>query len=619
VGAGGSVDRRDSYIQFTFTAPGKYIIGVGEFDSFNNNGQIAGNPPDLGDIYTLQVSLAGKPFTPATPDLYSFNLDAGESATVAVTALSTGNLSVQLQNSAGTTVATGSGGSINVAEVISNFVAPAAGTYFAVVGSGGVDYSLLVTRNADFDTEDNNDLASAREVLSTPVAGRQWVLGSLGTGPSLTVDAADSGWWDSTGSHDASNDNFIVGTLGTQYRDFFVFDLSAVSLPIVGAQLRLFQQSGAYGSLDPTETYTVFDVTTPIPDLGASGSGQTAIFDDLGTGASFGSTTVSAADNGGFVSVTLNAAALASLNASSGGLAAVGGALTSLGGSAGQFDFGGSGAHNLRQLVLTLLDPADFYQVTLTAGQSLEVETSTPGGGAGTFENPLDPTIRVYDSGGNLVASDDNSASDGRNARLTYPVPSGAGGIYYVAVAASSATTERTAGEYILSINVNNAPTIAVPAAQTAYEDVDRAISGLSVGDPDGEVQDCWVAKEKVRDIYLELKDQRQAAVQRLRFAQRALGEAIESPTPNESLIAQRSREVADAQANTIRLRSLTEARILQVLTPEQRTRLREMRQRNMALRRERQKGSQNGLNQQQQGLQLTPAQRRALRRPPKP
>ena len=124
---------------------------------------------------------------------------------------------------------------------------------------------------------------------------------------------------------------------------------------------------------------------------------------------------------------------------------------------------------------------------------------------------------------------------------------------------------------------------------------------------------------QKVRDIYFELKDQRQAANQRLRLAQRALDEAIESPTPNETLIGQRSREVADAQANTIRLRSVTEARILQVLTPEQRTRLREMRQRNMALRRERQQGQQgsrNGLNQGQQGLQLTPAQRRALRRP---
>jgi Spy/CpxP family protein refolding chaperone len=127
---------------------------------------------------------------------------------------------------------------------------------------------------------------------------------------------------------------------------------------------------------------------------------------------------------------------------------------------------------------------------------------------------------------------------------------------------------------------------------------------------------------QKIRAINLELKDERQAANLKLRQAQRALTEAIESPSPDESLIAQRSREIAAAQANTIRLRSVTEARILQVLTPEQRTRLREMRQRNMALRRERQQGGSNGLNQRQQGLQqrdpnnplLTPAQRRALR-----
>ena len=131
---------------------------------------------------------------------------------------------------------------------------------------------------------------------------------------------------------------------------------------------------------------------------------------------------------------------------------------------------------------------------------------------------------------------------------------------------------------------------------------------------------------QKIRAINLELKDERQAAGLKLRQTQRALTEAIESPSPDESLIAQRSREVAEAQANTIRLRSLTEARILQVLTPEQRVRLREMRQRNLALRRERQQGAPNGLNQRQQGLQrdpnnpvLTPAQRRALRRQQKP
>lgn len=127
---------------------------------------------------------------------------------------------------------------------------------------------------------------------------------------------------------------------------------------------------------------------------------------------------------------------------------------------------------------------------------------------------------------------------------------------------------------------------------------------------------------QRIRAINMELKDERQAANFKLRQAQRALTEAIESPSPDETLIAQRSREVAAAQSNTIRLRSVTEARILQVLTPEQRTRLREMRQQNMALRRERQKGASNGVNQRQQGLQqrdpnnslLTPAQRRALR-----
>lgn len=34
--------------------------------------------------------------------------------------------------------------------------------------------------------------------------------------------------------------------------------------------------------------------------------------------------------------------------------------------------------------------------------------------------------------------------------------------------------------------NVNEPPTLIVPAAQTAYEDVDKAITGITVGDPDG-------------------------------------------------------------------------------------------------------------------------------------
>jgi len=82
----------------------------------------------------------------------------------------------------------------------------------------------------------------------------------------------------------------------------------------------------------------------------------------------------------------------------------------------------------------------------------------------------------------------------------------------------------------------------------------------------------------RIQGIYTDMAEERQAANRRLRLAHRALSEAIESPTPNEALIEQRSKEVADAQATIIRLRSLTEARILQVLTQDQRVKLRQLR-----------------------------------------
>lgn len=133
---------------------------------------------------------------------------------------------------------------------------------------------------------------------------------------------------------------------------------------------------------------------------------------------------------------------------------------------------------------------------------------------------------------------------------------------------------------------------------------------------------------QKIRAINAEVKDQRQAAGIKLRQAQRAFDEAVESATPNETLIEQRSHELADAQATMIRLRSLTEARILQVMTPEQRIRVREIRQRNQALRREanQQRLPGNVLRQRQQGLQrnpnvppLRPNQRKLNRQASKP
>jgi Spy/CpxP family protein refolding chaperone len=90
---------------------------------------------------------------------------------------------------------------------------------------------------------------------------------------------------------------------------------------------------------------------------------------------------------------------------------------------------------------------------------------------------------------------------------------------------------------------------------------------------------------KQIRMINAGMKDERQAAGRRLTQAQRALTEAIESPNQDQALIAQRSHDVADAREALIRLRATAEARIIhEVLTPEQRAKVKEIRERNQAL-----------------------------------
>ena len=92
------------------------------------------------------------------------------------------------------------------------------------------------------------------------------------------------------------------------------------------------------------------------------------------------------------------------------------------------------------------------YRVTLAERKTLQLETTLPAAGSGEFVNNLDPMVRVYDPSGNLVASNDNSGPDKRNAKLNYNVPRGGGGTYTVEVLPSDLTAQPTQGEYILSI-----------------------------------------------------------------------------------------------------------------------------------------------------------------------
>jgi hypothetical protein len=149
------------------------------------------------------------------------------------------------------------------------------------------------------------------------------------------ITASDTGWYDDSGGHTPSNDNYLVGDAsGTEYRNWMTFDLSGVGT-INSAILRAYLidsppgTDDGYLSDDPFETWSLWDVSTGIASL-TGGSGGIGAFTDLGSGTSFGSVDVTALDVGGFVEVVLNSDALLALNAAS-SFWAIGGSVTTLG------------------------------------------------------------------------------------------------------------------------------------------------------------------------------------------------------------------------------------------------------------------------------------------------
>ncbi len=76
--------------------------------------------------------------------------------------------------------------------------------------------------------------------------------------------------------------------------------------------------------------------------------------------------------------------------------------------------------------------------------------------------------------------------------------------------------------------------------------------------------------RAQIGAIRRETEPQGRSLGARLRQARRALDEAIYSDAPDDGVIEDRVREVGAAQADVLRLRTLTELKIRRVLSPEQ-------------------------------------------------
>jgi len=146
----------------------------------------------------------------------------------------------------------------------------------------------------------------------------------------IILNPIDRGTYTENGNHDPLFHNYVIGRASPSsliVNNFFVFDLSGIGEQVLSAEFRIF--SSWYTSADPSETFTVYDITGDIPAI-RDGSAGVAGFMDMESGNAYGDFSVSSGDNGTMLDITLNTQAIADINSSLGGQFAVGGTVSTL-------------------------------------------------------------------------------------------------------------------------------------------------------------------------------------------------------------------------------------------------------------------------------------------------
>lgn len=381
------------------------------------------------DVYVSTTTTLPTPVT--SFDYYSFSATAGDHIASVASTLSSGSLAFTLRDASNNVLATSTSGSANVSQAIADFTVPSTGTYYIAVSSGGAatDYSLVVNRNLTFDLKPHNTLATAQDMSGTGKA-----IGYLTGATTVTFEP----------------DNYAAGTtLNTV--------VSGITLSIPGTTTNVLSQTSSYISTGTRIFYhgtngyftdgsgTSFRATFTVPVNSVSIDLIPDDSDDPGfiraynsSGTLIKEVLVAAPVLGSFSKMTVTSTAndIAYIEA---------------GGQSGQTAY-------LDNMVVNGTGiSADYYSVQLTAGQTRFMTTSTPGDGSGEFTNTLNPKIEIYDPSGALIASDDNSAADGRNAILNFTAATT--GLYRVCVT----STAGTSGEYVLS--TGTPITLTLPAA----------------------------------------------------------------------------------------------------------------------------------------------------------
>jgi len=207
-----------------------------------------------------------------------------------------------------------------------------------------------------------------KSIIIIIVAG---ILAGAGSAPCeiLIFDTSDSqfdpgvdnqGWWSDTRESHDENDSYAIGISPDEeiFHNFFTFDLSTLTLPVISAKLELTRYM--YASTADSEVLGLFDVSTDAVTLNNNTGINLTIFNDLDTGVSYGQFEIfSEGLETDVLSFQLNSAAIGDINAAMGGWFSIGGALLSPDPPAGIF--GTSNGSGVQRLVIEVVpEPTTF-------------------------------------------------------------------------------------------------------------------------------------------------------------------------------------------------------------------------------------------------------------------
>ncbi|MCA9236858.1 MAG: pre-peptidase C-terminal domain-containing protein, partial [Planctomycetales bacterium] len=410
-------------------------------------------------------------------DFYKFSLAPNQSATLALNLQAADGMSLELRDGAGNLLAIGNGAS-NVEQIISNFVSPGGGVYYASVFGTDANYNLVVARDLDFEVEPNDEVApEAQDVTLNGTVLGSAAGGSVAPGTTFGLIQEKVPWGKSANTAIAAELGYAVTLVPSS--SLATTDLSAFDVLVLAGDQTSTTYSNVADNLDAIESYVehggvwlvnyaASSVSLPysydvLPDAaGVSFSTLTikdiTVLDPLsGLITGPGGTITDANLDGG--SSSAHGFTTSPLPAGADAILATGDPTQIV-----AFDYPFATGHvvvhaipveyyngvttdigqvfhrNLFSFAASFSqDSGDYYSVEATAGDVLSISASAISAGPGEFVNDVDLAIELYDPTGALTAADASGALT-HTANLT--------GLYSVRVTAENSTR----GEYVLNV-----------------------------------------------------------------------------------------------------------------------------------------------------------------------